>query len=76
MYEIKFSNQIGMQDPVLKHIYNEANQKDEKWSKIIVFAMTNVTPIFLVWPNAAFCYFRYFTTDLGNEPFDLLFSMW
>lgn len=40
-----------------------------------IFGM-NIAPLALILPKALFCYFQYFTTDLGNEAFGLPMPLW
>lgn len=54
-----------------KAIYKKTDRLVEKISAIGYFVMAKLTPILWIWPRVIISYFVYFTTDLGNESFDL-----
>ena len=65
--ELKFS--------ATKAIFYEANQFDEKLSEIIFFVVLN-SPLCALVPWIIYIFFIYFTTDLGNDAFELPVQMW
>lgn len=69
-------NTIGMDNPVSKVIHEEKIQQVEKWCKALDFIMRKVTLQMSMWPKLVGSIFRYFTTDLGNDAFELPYLMW
>lgn len=60
-----------------KAIYGVANGQVEKWSAIIHFLTTKLSPVCLIVPKSIFCYLMYFTTDLAVEDaFELPLPFW
>lgn len=59
-----------------KKTYEGASLKVETWCKIGYFIMSVVTPICWIFPRVLFNYFNYFSTNIGNEAFDLPLLMW
>lgn len=59
-----------------KAIYDAANLQIEKWTNIIHLAVAEFTPILCVVPQCIVCFLVYFTTDLGNDAFELSLLMW
>lgn len=52
------------------------NQIVEKCSEIGAFAMIYVVIPCFILPKAIYSFFIYFTTDLGNDAFDLPIAIW
>lgn len=67
---------LGSKHPSSRAIYIETNRKVEKLSEIADFIMVRVSLPGFILPKAVFCYFQYFTTDLGNDAFQLSLPMW
>lgn len=72
------SNSIstGQTNPTSKRIYDETNEKIEKFTKTIYFVYIRLTIPGVVLPTAIISYFNYFTTDMGNDAFRLPFPDW
>lgn len=60
----------------MKIIYEKTNKTAEKLCKIIYFICAKVSIPGSVLPKALACFFIYFTTDLGNEAFELPMPLW
>lgn len=56
--------------------FHEANQVEEKLSKIIFFIMVDMTPGCVFVPWIGYVFLIYFTSDLGNAAFELPCPMW
>lgn len=67
---------IGVENPVSKIIYEQTNEKFEKWTKIIYFVCMKVTLPGCMAPNFFISYYNYFATDLGREAFRLPYPEW
>lgn len=67
---------VGMKCPESKIIFDKHIEQTEKWSKIITVFVTRVVPLCGVLSRAGPSFFFYFTTDLGNEAFELPTKMW
>lgn len=67
---------IGSENPMKAALYTETNRKGEKLSKIAFVIVTIVIPIAFIFPPAIFAYSIYFTTDVGNDAFVLLYATW
>ncbi|XP_031626848.1 uncharacterized protein LOC116343092 [Contarinia nasturtii] len=65
-----------IENTVSQAIYEEANEKAEKWTKLIEFLMMKLTLFGITTPFLVLCYYLYFATDLENESFRLPFLMW
>lgn len=63
-------------NPTSKKMYDKANAKIEKYTKIFYFVGIKVSWPGLILPNVIISYFKYFTTDLGSESFKLPFVEW
>lgn len=71
----KFTKKIlGSEDEELKAMYEKSNEQIEKLSGIVYFFC--VTASGFVLPKAFACFFVYFTTDKGNEAFELSLPLW
>lgn len=57
-------------------IYTETNRIVEKWSVTIHFYTVRVVPHFIIWLSILTSYLFYFTTELGNEAFQLPYPTW
>lgn len=62
--------------PQWKKTACKSNLIAEKWSKIAYFFLVRVSLPGLLMPEALFSFYQYFTTDLGNEAFELSLPMW
>lgn len=69
-------NISGYECPVSKKIIEETSQQIEFWSKIVyVIFVKLMLPIFML-PQFIIGFFNYFTTDLGNDAFEMQFPVW
>lgn len=59
-----------------KATFERTNELTEKLCKIIYFLLVYVTVPGFVLPKAIYCFFIYFTTDLGNDAFELSLPTW
>lgn len=59
-----------------KVIYKRASRLVEQLSRIVFFAIAIVSPVCYIFPRAAFSYYMYLTTNLGNEVFELPLFYW
>lgn len=76
-YVLKQSEHIlGLENPESIANYMEANLQGETWTKIIQFVFMRIALYGVVYPNSIFCYYIYYTTDLGSEAFKLPFPFW
>lgn len=66
----------GQENPISKNIYTETGRKIQAAIKILNFVMVKVSPICLILPEFMRSFYAYFTTDLGNDAFVLLFPVW
>lgn len=69
-------NVSGFENSSSKAIYEEVNQKVEKWTKILYFVLMNVSLPGIMMPNFVISYFLYFSTDLEVEAFRFPFPIW
>ena len=67
---------LGTKCPVSKVFYSRANKQMEIWSKIVYFFNAKCVPILYMLPRPILSFFIYFTTDLGNDAFELTFPIW
>lgn len=56
--------------------YLETNELVEKLSKLLYIAFVKVMVPFFLWPVALFCFFKYFTSDLGSEALLISLPLW
>lgn len=63
-------------NPKSKAILDEMTRLLEKWSVIGHFTIAIMTPICILCPNVIISYVVYFTTDAGNEAFELPLPAW
>lgn len=66
----------GQENPESKAIYEDTNQRNEKYSEIIYFVLVKVTPVCFVVPKCMGSLFMYFLNGLDNEALKLPISMW
>lgn len=66
----------GSKKPESEAIHVETNRIAEKWCEIGHFAIAKVTPICLIFPKIIISYVIYFTTNAGNEAFELPLLFW
>lgn len=57
-------------------MYEKTNRLTEKISKIMLFAIVYVSVPGFVLPTGIYCFFKYFTTDLGPDAFELPIPVW
>lgn len=57
-------------------IYADTNRIVEKWCVTIHFYAARVIPHCIIWLSVATSFLFYFTTDLGNEAFQLPYPTW
>lgn len=75
LYQFYFIFQ-GLQNEASKAIYVEVNDRIEKWSQIVHFVLVNVSIPFLILPKYLVSFYLYYTTDMGNDAFELPLPMW
>lgn len=63
-------------DPTLKLALKKTSRVVKKLNEIGYFLVVRVTPICIVFPKAIISYAKYFTTDAGNESFELVVPCW
>ena len=68
--------QIGMVNPESKLIYENLNEKIEKWSDIFYVVSVKVSGPGVLIINFIMSYYGYFTTDSGSDAFSLPFLFW
>lgn len=66
----------GQEYPESKAIYEQTNQRIEKYSEIIYVVVVKVTPVCFVVPKCMGSLLMYFLTDLGSEALKLPIPMW
>lgn len=69
-------NCAGMKDPLANKIYTRSCNLIEVFNEFLRFAMVKVTVHLMMWPMCIYSYFTYFTTDLGQNAFELPFYAW
>lgn len=57
-------------------VFEKTNELVEKWTRIGMFMMKNVFIPCAITLEVTVSFFIYFTTDAGNDAFDLPFPMW
>lgn len=57
-------------------IYENSNQLVEKWFNIFIRLVMFVTLPGLMFPTFIVSYFKYFTSDLGNDAFEMPYPIW
>lgn len=71
-----FDNRIFFSEMESKMIFKRINRQIEKWCGIVYFVVAKMTPIFWISPKLIYSLIVYFTTDLGNEAFELPYPEW
>lgn len=66
----------GSKNPSSKAIYVKVVNQVEKLRRFIHFAFLKVTLPCIVLPKNIFCFYIYFTTDAGNDAFELPLPIW
>lgn len=66
----------GLEHPTSTANYVKINLTAEKWAKIIYFVYLKVLLQAIMIPKLVFCFYLYFTTDKGNDAFELPFLSW
>lgn len=59
-----------------KAIYEKYNQQIEKYGEVLGIFMRQVSIPCFIWPKFIISFFTYFTTDLGNDAFQLPYHLW
>lgn len=67
---------LGLRCVTSRSMYEKINHRMEKLSKIVYFGVVGVTVPGFIIPKALVSYFKYFTTDLGADAFDLPMPTW
>lgn len=75
-YYLKQNNISASKDPAQKKILEKMVQLIELLSKIIISFAVKIILTGFVLPKAVACFYVYFTTDSGNEAFELSLPMW
>lgn len=66
----------GLENPTLKVMYENMNEKIEKRGEMVHFALMDITLHGIMIPNLIMSYFNYFTTDMDRDAFRLAFPIW
>lgn len=69
-------NILELEDPTTRAIFYQTNRLVEKCSRIIILVVTKITPLCWLAPQTIASFVTYFTTDLGNDAFELPVTMW
>lgn len=69
-------NILGSQNPASKIIYVKIIEKVEKWSRFIHIVLLYVTVPSFVLPKYVVSFYLFYTTDLGNDAFELPLPVW
>lgn len=67
---------LGIINPASMEIHIKTNQLVEKLTEILFLFITRVSVPGFVLPKVFASFFVYFTTDVGNDAFDLPLPMW
>lgn len=67
---------LGLKYEESRVMYEETNNLMEKLSEIVELMVVGVCLPGFVIPRIIVSYFKYFTTDLGDDAFDLSIPMW
>lgn len=59
-----------------KIFYIKANNDADEWGKLANLINARYMPFVIMLPKFILSYFNYFTTDLGNDAFELTFPSW
>ena len=63
-------------EPESKAMYSEIDHQIEKWSQIVYIVIAKITPVCFISPIFIYSLVIYFTTDLGNDAFELPLTVW
>lgn len=63
-------------NPKTKEIFDKIGFQIEECSKIGYIIVEKLTPFIWILPKAIICYLQYFTTDLGDDAFELPLYFW
>ena len=69
-------NLSGSDNPTSKALFEKTDRHVEQWSEIGYLLIAKMTPAYWIFPWAIISYFVYFTTNLGNEAFELPVLLW
>lgn len=76
-YDLKRLNSfLGLKYRTAKQEFEKSNRLVHKWCKIAYVIIVQVCMPSLILPKAMYCFFLYFTTDLGNDAFELPIPTW
>lgn len=67
---------LGSKNSQAKKIYEKANKLAEKLCEIVYFLCVTVSVPAFIFPKSMICFLKYFTTDLGNDAFELSLPVW
>lgn len=67
---------IGLVNPASMAIYEKSNQQIEEYGNALSIFMRKVSIPCLIMPKVVISFITYFTTDLGNDAFQLPFHIW
>lgn len=67
---------LGLKYPVSKELFEKTNYQIETMSKVAFFVMVKLSVPGFILPKAFVSYFKYLTTDLGPNAFDLSIPAW
>lgn len=65
-----------MEDEATTELYVNAHQQSEKWNKIVYFMFMKIFAPSILVPLLIHVFYDYFTTDLGNDAFQLPSPFW
>lgn len=66
----------GLIYPESEKIYEKTNRNVEKWCQLVFFVAVKGSSAAVPLLMFAMGYYRYFTTNIGNDAFELLFRTW
>lgn len=66
----------GSQFPESAEIYKKVIKLTKNMNRFINFIISKATAPCVIIPKYIACYYIYFTTDTGNDAFELLLPMW
>lgn len=67
---------LGLENSELKKLYIKTGRIIELMSKAILLVFMYIIPPMFVLPNSILSFYAFFTTDLGNDAFEMPFPMW
>lgn len=67
---------LGSNYPASKELYEKTSHRIETLSRVAFLVMVKLSVPGFILPMAFVSYFKYFTTDLGPNAFDLLIPAW